>query len=527
MKKITALLLIAALLCGLLSGCAGGDEPYVPTGKALYMEGQDLEDYLAEEEEPQEFSLAYCPDRSMNPLIGYNHNNRVLFSLIYQGLFGVDNNNNVTPILCASYQVSPDSKTWTIYIEPTACFSDGTALTIEDVLATYKAAQANGYYKGRFTHVNNITASAEGGITFSLNTAYENLPLLLDIPIVKKGETEASFPLGTGPYVFTEGPEGYSLQRNVNWWTKKEIPVRAASIPLVEAYSDAEIRDAFEFGDVGLVCANPLASSYAEYRSDYELWDVDNGIFLYLGLNMNYSDFFEDDDTLRKALTYAIDRAAINEKFYRGQALVATTAVSPESPYYSASLASQYGYDSMKFLDAISGWHPPKDDEGDEQKLRILVNADDSARLRAARYIADALTELGVPAGTLEYGNSGKTTYEKVLLAGNYDMYLGQTRLSPNNDLSPFFGWGLMATGGLTDQSIMDMCKEALANSGNYYNLQQKVAEESGIIPVLFGRYAVYAERGLFEGLSPSRDNAFYYTLGKTMEGCKIPTVYD
>ncbi len=527
MKQITALLLILTLLGGLLTGCAREEEPYVPTGSALYMEGQDLDEYLAEEKPEQSFSLAYCPDRSMNPLIGYNHNNRVLFSLIYQGLFGVDNNNNVTPILCASYQVSPDRKTWTIYLEPTACFSDGTAVTIEDVMATYKAAMANGYYKGRFTQVHSITASSQGGITFTLYTAYENLPLLLDIPIVKKSETETDFPLGTGPYVFTGEEGNYSLQRNVNWWSQKEIPVRAETIPLEELYTDAEIRDAFEFGDVGLVCTNPLSGSYAEYRSDYELWDVDNGIFLYLGLNLSYSDFFSENDTLRKALTYAIDRVTINERFYRGKALVATTAVSPESPYYSASLASQYGYDSMKFLDAISGWRPPKDEEGDPQRLRILVNADDSARLRAARFIADTLTELGIPAGTLEYGNSGKMTYEKVLLAGNYDMYLGQTRLSPNNDLSPFFGWGLLASGGHTNQTIMDMCKQALADSGNYYNLQQTVAESSGIIPVLFGRYAVYAERGLFEGLSPSRDNAFYYSLGKTMESAKIPTVYD
>lgn len=527
MKRITALLLTAALLCGLLSGCGGGDEAYVPTGDALYIEGQDLEEYLAEEEEIQEFSLAYCPDRSMNPLIGYNHNNKVLFSLIYQGLFGVDNNNNVTPILCASYQVSPDNKTWTFYLESKACFSDGTKLRIEDVLATYKAAQANGYYKGRFTHVVDIFLSGTGGITFSLNTPYENLPLLLDVPIVKESEVEAEFPLGSGPYVFTDGISGSGLHRNVNWWTDYEIPVTASSIPLVAATTDAEIRDAFEFGNVGLVCTNPLSSSYAEYRSDFELWDVDNGIFLYLGCNLNYSDYFKDNDTLRKALTYAIDRATINEKFYRGRAMEATVAVSPGSPYYSASLAANYGYDAMKFVDMISGFAIPRNDDNEEQTLRILVNTDDSARLRTARYIADALTEMGIPAGTLEYGNSSKPSYQTVLFAGTYDLYLGETRLSANNDLSPFFGWGLLANGGLTNQSIMDMCKEALANEGNYYNLQQKVAEEAGIIPVLFGSYAVYAQRGLFTGLSPSRDNAFYYSLGKTMAGCKIPTVYE
>ena len=53
------------------------------------------------------------------------------------------------------------------------------------------------------------------------------------------------------------------------------------------------------------------------------------------------------------------------------------------------------------------------------------------------------------------------------------------------------------------------------------------MAETASIIPVLFGYYTVYAERGLFDNLSPSRDNAFYYTLGKTMSGIQIDTVYN
>ena len=31
----------------------------------------------------------------------------------------------------------------------------------------------------------------------------------------------------------------------------------------------------------------------------------------------------------------------------------------------------------------------------------------------------------------------------------------------------------------------------------------------------------------MFEGLDPSRDNCFYYSLGKTMSDIQIPTVYD
>ena len=43
------------------------------------------------------------------------------------------------------------------------------------------------------------------------------------------------------------------------------------------------------------------------------------------------------------------------------------------------------------------------------------------------------------------------------------------------------------------------------------------LAEDGRIVPILFCSYAVYAERGLLTDLQPSRDNVFYYTLGKTL----------
>jgi hypothetical protein len=44
---------------------------------------------------------------------------------------------------------------------------------------------------------------------------------------------------------------------------------------------------------------------------------------------------------------------------------------------------------------------------------------------------------------------------------------------------------------------------------------------------VLFGHHAVYAERGMFTNLNPARDNAFFYTMGKTTIGIQIDTVYE
>ena len=200
------------------------------------------------------------------------------------------------------------------------------------------------------------------------------------------------------------------------------------------------------------------------------------------------------------------------------------------SRHYSESLASRYSYDPMKFIDLISGWDPPPKEEGakEERKLKLLVNCDDSARLRTARDIAKTLTELGVPCGTLEYSGTTHPTYEEVLRANTYDLYLGQTRLSPNYNLTEFFRlWGNLSYGGLPTQAILDMCTKSLANSGNYYNLLEMIANDGRIVPVLFGHYNVYSQRGLFDGLAPSRDNCFFYSLGKTMSQIQIPTVYD
>ena len=36
--------------------------------------------------------------------------------------------------------------------------------------------------------------------------------------------------------------------------------------------------------------------------------------------------------------------------------------------------------------------------------------------------------------------------------------------------------------------------------------------------PIVFRSYAVYASRGLLTDLTPSRNNVFYYSIGKSME---------
>lgn len=526
MRKLLAILLSITLLAGMFSGCtrAIDNSGYVPTGDAILLEGQEPEDILPPEEDTQELTLAYYPDRKLNPLFGSDYINRILMSLMYQPLFAVDNNKNVTPILCGAYQVSANSRNWTFYVDENATFSDGSKVKAEDVLATYTKAKENDYYKNRFYHVWELALTEDGkGVVFKLDTPYENLPLILDVPIVKADQVEALIPLGTGPYVFQDSSSGATLQRVSNWWCgKTKIPATDLSIDLVEVSSTAEVRDQFQFGDVSVVCANPMSDSFAEYRCDYELWEIESGYMMYIGCNILYSEHF-DDGTLRTFLTYGIDRQRYAQETYKGMVDPVTLPLSPTSPYYNDALADQYAYDSLKFISRLSGYRIPTKDNGAREELVILVNANDSARVRIARQLAEDLTAMGLPAATLESSN-----FKDVLYAQTYDIYIGMTRLSANFDLTEFFRpYGEMGKGGLSHETLYNMTKNTLENSGNYYNLYQKLAEDGRIIPMMFGYYTVYAQRGLMPDLAPARDNVFYYSLGKTMAGIQIETVYE
>lgn len=506
MKRFIAMILLLALV---LAGC-GSDDPYIPSGDGLTWD----EDYTGPvatrpaEEEEQSITLTYYPDVSMNPYTCTDYTNRALFSLIYQGLFCTDRNYNVEPVLCSRYSISASMTTYTFYIDETASFSDGTRLRPEDVVASLQAAKSGNVYGSRFSKMGSISLMEDGGIRIEMNTAYENLPLLLDVPIVKESQIEAEYPLGTGPYVLSASAAGSQLTRRSNWWCTSDLIITAPYIRLIHAESTNHIRDEFQFGDLSLVQADPGSDNYADYRCDYELWDSENGIFLFLSTNRDSSVF--SSAQVRSALTYAIDRDTLAKEYYRGFARSATLPASPQCPYYNTTLAARYEYNAQAFAAAVS-------DAGmKDREVVLLVNDEDSLRLRVARAIAEMLESGGLIVTLKE--SSGDDYYYN-LSHGNYDLYLGQTKLSPNMDLSHFFSTsGNLNYGGISDITTYTLCQQALENHGNYYTLHQNIMENGLLCPVLFRSYAVYATRGLLTDLTPSRDNVFYCSIGKTME---------
>jgi ABC-type transport system substrate-binding protein len=177
-------------------------------------------------------------------------------------------------------------------------------------------------------------------------------------------------------------------------------------------------------------------------------------------------------------LTHAINRDYLADTFYRGFARSAELPCSPLAPFYDTTLAERYRYDSAKMTAAVeaAGFTGAN--------ITLLLNADDSLRLRAGRAIGEMLTACGLKV-TINEVNSAQFTEQ--VRWGKYDLYLGQTRLSSNMDLTAFFAKnGTLNYGGLADTTAYAMCLEALANRGNYYNLHEMVMTDGRLCPLAF-----------------------------------------
>ncbi len=505
------LILLALCLALILTGCA--QEKPAKNG-AGSESNHIISDAVTPEKETivTNFGLAYQSQFGLNPFQCTSLTNRTILSLLYESLFTVTSGFEVEPVLCEYYDVSADLQQYTVHLVPGVQFWDGTRLTSADVAASYRAAMNSPVYGQRFYALADIETPDSGTVVFRTTIPYENLPLLLDVPIVQADSVEAIAPRGTGPYRLVQERYTNTLVRNGYWWQDAyDAVVSVPGIDLVPTDSPTDVRDDFEYGVTSVVCTDPNSAAYVDYHCDYELWNCSTTIMDYVGFNVHHGLFSLTE--LRVALTNIIDRKAIATELYHGYAEAAVLPASPLSNFYDEALAAQYDYDPQKFIDAVQVTRAKT-----SEAVFLVCNAD-PRRVDAAEFIAAEAEKYDIH---LTVDAVNERTYLDRLYAGDFDLYLGEARLSPTFDLSPFFNGGSLCYGFIYSNDLTNLCRDAMENSGNYYNLHSSVMAYGMLCPVLFKSYAVYATRGAISNMYPAIDNVFHSANGRTLSDAII-----
>lgn len=504
--RLTALLLALTFL---LSAC-GEDTPTVPVTPTPTPTATPTAT-PTEAVGTAEFVLPSYSEESFHPLTSNNRTNLGVTGLIYEGLFELDAAFVPKGVLCSAQALGEDGLTWTFTVRPGVTFSDGSPLTPGDVVYSLQAAmKETSPYAVRLGNLKSIRAG-EADVTITLNTPNGNLPALLDIPIVK--ETQAGT-LGTGPYVMTGEGDSRSLQKNPGWWQGKALPVDEVKLYSVRA-ADSLIH-AFDTREISLVAADLTGTNALGFSGSYEVWDYPTSVMLYVGYNAAKGPCV--DPAVRKALSYGFDRSAVAKSLLSGHATAASLPFAPGSANYDAAMAATLDYAPQTVDEQLTaaGWTLQ---DGVRYKgrealsLTMVVNTDNTYKTNLAEFLANDLAKAGV---TVELKKLSWEEYNTALATGNFDLYLGQVKLTADFDLSPLItGGGVLNYGGYADGDSDLLLSNFLAandvtRAAEASNFSRHFTEQAPFTVICFKNWSVLTHWGKVSGVKATQQNIFY-----------------
>jgi peptide/nickel transport system substrate-binding protein len=283
---------------------------------------------------------------SLNPYILKGTVPWQLTFLVTESLMGrtLDEPFTLYGLLAESVEVPPDRSWVEFTLRPEARFSDGSPVTVEDVIWSYETLGTEGHprYQTFWSKVESIEAVDDRTVRITFNTEDRELAMLAGLrPILKKSQWEGvdfanadgldMIPVTSGPYVVEEfeANRRVVLRRDPDYWGA-DIPFRRGTMNLDEVRyeffgDETAAFEAFKTGETNIMRETNLARWETEY--DFPL--VQEGAVVLsevpnqrptgmTGLVMNTRDPLFADWRVRDAMLLAFNFEFINEAMTGG-----------------------------------------------------------------------------------------------------------------------------------------------------------------------------------------------------------------
>ncbi len=483
------LCMVMALVCTLaFVGCASTSGVSEPSSS--------VPEAGVSQESPPTFSLPYSKEDTLNPYACTTEVNTYLTMLLYDSLTVIDGAFKPQLSLAASV-TQTDVTHVTVVLRQGAKFSDGTAVTAADVKASFDVARNSKRYKELLKNVATASVDSKSGtIVFALAEGDPNVAACLCFPVLKSGKntTEAGqAPLGGGLYVYTVEDTGIKLVANAYYGkSPRYSTVALRHLPNTSSmyYGLASGSITYYYDDLNVGETPRVSGASAK---------VDMNALVYLGVNRTHAVL--NDPSVRQAFSLLVDRETLASSSYAGWALPATLPFHPhwdtvkqtEALFGKQDLAA-----AVKLLDAA---------EVSKKKLKLdLIYSIDSANRGALADIVRTQLEsagIQVTAVPLTY-----TEYLSRLQSGQYDLYIGEIRLTANMDLSPLFG-GAARYGIDADGAAAQAYTRYRNAEGTLQEFTHAFGEEMPYIPLLWRcGFAGYDRR--MKTVSPNGYDPYY-----------------
>lgn len=424
-KKTYKLCLAAILTVTLTTGCGGGTS----STETEALEGSSIE--TANDSTGQKDSVIVAmgtnsePESGFDPAYGWGAGEHVHEPLIQSTLTVTTTDLTIDYDLATDMQVSDDGLTWMVTIREDAKFTDGEALTAEDVAFTYNIVKENSSVND-FTMLKEAKAIDNTTIEFQMERPYSIWPYTMAIvgivPEHAYGSSYGENPIGSGRYIMKQWDKGQQIIFEANPDYYGDTP-KMKQVTVVFMDEDA----AYAAVMAGQVDLAYTAASYSDQTIDgYQLLayeSVDNRGFNLPAVpaskdtdgNVIGNDFTSDVN-VRRAINIGIDRQEMIAHVLNGYGTEAYS-VCDKMPWYNDEAEVSCDREAAKALLDNAGWVVGADGirekDGIRAEFNILYPSNDSVRQALAADTQNQLKELGINA-SIE-GVGWDTAYTRAL----------------------------------------------------------------------------------------------------------------
>lgn len=319
----------------------------------------------------------------------------VVYANVFEGLTRFAPDGSVIPGLASSWEISEDGLTYTFTLRPNVTFHDGTAMTAEDAVFSLDRARAEDTTNAQaalFAGIESVeavddttlrvTLSAPNG-AFLFNMAWGDAVIVAP----ESAETNATNPIGTGPFLFSEWVQGdrVELTRNPDYWGEP-VALEAASFRFISDPNAAFA--AMMAGDVDAFPNFPAPETLSQFDADPRFTVIVGSTEGETILAMNNAQAPFDDLRVRQAISHAINRQDIIDGAMFGYGTPIGTHFAPHNPdYVDLTANSAHDPERARALLAEAGQ--------EDLTLRLMLPPPAYAR-RGGEIIASQLRDVGI-----------------------------------------------------------------------------------------------------------------------------------
>lgn len=360
-KKVISLMLAACMVMGMTAcGSSASTTDSQPAADGTTSETQaattDAAAQTTESTGDKELAVQIGPDpETIDPALNSAVDGGNMLLHAYECLLTVGEDGTLQPGQAESYDVSEDGLTWTFHLRDGLKWSDGSDLTANDFVYSWKRVcdpevaapyaetvlgMVKGYDEAIDGNLDALGVSAPDDSTlvvelanpcsyFGSLAAFATLSPVQEATIEANGEAWATAPetyVSNGPFYMTEWVPGshITFSKNPYYWNADAIKLDRLKFVLMEDSNAAY--SAYQTGEVLMIKDVPTEEIPSLTGTDDFYVDPIIGTY-YISLNIQKAPF--DDVNVRKALSLAIDREYVASTLMQGTYTAAGNLMGP------------------------------------------------------------------------------------------------------------------------------------------------------------------------------------------------------